>query len=576
MSPAFQYAPTIWPQVAGAVVTALLAAYVWPRRGVAGATPYFILLVVFACASLLLALSITAVALPLKLAFRQAWAICMLIEAWATLALVLDYTSRAHTVPAWGWALIVFPLIVAAGFVVTAQWHTLFWTRVWFDGSLHMEDGIARTLSMAYVYALGIAALVVLVAVFARSRGVFRWQAGFLIAGISLTWLGESSDLFRGDLLRAVDVLVICSILGKLVLALALFRFRTFDLVPIARDWLVEGMIDGMLVLDAQGRVVDLNPAACWLLAPLPAKPIGRRMEDALHNWPELLSALHGPPATHATISHDAEPGAGVYALGISPLADSHGQPAGRLITWHDVTILHQHQEEVTQQRQALATLAERDRLGKELHDGLGQTLGFVHMEAQAGRDALGRGQVDLADSYLARIASVAQEAQEDVRDLLLAVRAAAGAPGRGFFEGLEDYLARYRRVHPIQVELDRPTTLTDEALEPAVQVQLLRIIQESLANVRRHAGATVVRITFAHEGARVRVAIEDDGQGFDPVTVQNRKAGHYGLRFMRERAEEVGGALEIQTALGRSVKLIVQVPARQSEHRICSEKGTV
>ena len=282
--------------------------------------------------------------------------------------------------------------------------------------------------------------------------------------------------------------------------SVALFRFRTFDLAPIARDRLVERMVDGMLVLDAQDRVVDLNPAARRLLAPMPAEPIGRRMEDALRNWPELLAALHGPPIAHTTISHGTEPGAGVYAVSISPLTDAHGQPAGRLITWHDVTILRQQQEEVTQQRQALATLAERDRLGKELHDGLGQTLGFVHMEAQAGRDALGRGENAVADSYLARIVSVAQEAQRDVREFLLGVRT-GGASSLGFFEELEDYLARYRRQTRLQVELDRPPALTDEVIEPAVQVQLLRIIQESLANVRQHAAATEVRITFACEG---------------------------------------------------------------------------
>ena len=215
----------------------------------------------------------------------------------------------------------------------------------------------------------------------------------------------------------------------------------------------------------------------------------------------------------------------------------------------------------MAQQRQALATLAERDRLGKELHDGLGQTLGFVSMEAQAARDALSRGQDALADSYLARIVSVTQEAHSDVREFLLGVRT-GDTSSLGFFDELEGYLARHRRQHALQVMLDRPSTLTDDAIEPTAQAQLLRIIQEALANVRQHAAATEVRITVACEGDAIHVTIADNGQGFDPAALLDRQDGHYGLRFMQERAEEVGGALQVETAPGRGVKVIVRVPA--------------
>ena len=91
----FQYSPAIWPQMAVALISAVFAAFVWPRRSVAGATPYFIAMVVYACASLLMALMIAATSLSLKLAFRQAWVLCILVGVWATLALALDY--RGYT-----------------------------------------------------------------------------------------------------------------------------------------------------------------------------------------------------------------------------------------------------------------------------------------------------------------------------------------------------------------------------------------------------------------------------------------------------------------------------------------------
>jgi signal transduction histidine kinase len=571
MPPAFQYSPTIWPQLAVALTTALLAAYVWPRRAVPGARPYLLLLVVYACASLLLALMLTATALPLKFAFRQAWALCVLIEALGILALALDYSGRARSVRAWGWALIVLPLAVAAGFIITAQWHSLMWQRELFGGSMHAAGGIAQTFSAACVYTLIAVALAVLVAALVHSRGVFRFQAGFLIAGISLITFGESFDILGGNVSPSVDVSAICSIVGTLVSAIALFRFGTFDLVPVARDRLVERMKDGLLVLDARGRVIDLNPAAGQHLSPLPAAPVGRLMEDVVRGWPELLAALQSPPVTAATISRGTDPAAGAYLLSIQPITGPRGQPAGRLITWHDVTRLRQQTDESAQQRQALATLAERDRLGKELHDGLCQTLGFVRMETQAARDALSIGQLALADTYLARIVAVTQDAQDDVREFLLAVHT-GNASVRGLFEELDGFLARYRLHHPFRIEVVRPPTLTDDAIEPSVQVQLLRIIQESLANARRHAAATEVHITFACVGDDVHLTIEDNGQGFDPEALDGRRGDHYGLRFMRERAEEVNGALQIETAPGQGFKVKVRVPARRGEP-ICAIK---
>jgi signal transduction histidine kinase len=336
----------------------------------------------------------------------------------------------------------------------------------------------------------------------------------------------------------------------------------------------VERMVDGMLVLDTRHRVVDLNPAARRKLEPMLAQPLGRRMDEALQSWPELVAALTGPPLPHGTIARGAEPDAGTYAVSITPLFDPHGQHVGRLVTWHDVTGLRRQQDEVTQQRQAVATLAERDRLGKELHDGLGQTFGFLHIEAQAARDALNRGQVPLTDTYLARIISVAQEAQRDVREFLLGVRT-GDALSLGFFEQLEDYLVRYRQQHAIEVEFDRPPSLTNDTIEPIVQVQLLRIIQEALANTRQHATATEARITFACEEDTVHVVIEDNGQGFDAATLREHQNGHYGLRFMRERVEEVGGTLQIETATGRGVRVSVHVPVRKAEKATRADRVT-
>ena len=89
-----------------------------------------------------------------------------------------------------------------------------------------------------------------------------------------------------------------------------------------------------------------------------------------------------------------------------------------------------------------------------------------------------------------------------------------------------------------------------------------MRIVQEALANVRKHAHARQAQIRVSADAGQVTVAVEDDGVGSDP-TVRERSSPHFGLATMRERAAAVGGHLEIDSGPGRGTRVIVQVPAQ-------------
>ncbi len=102
---------------------------------------------------------------------------------------------------------------------------------------------------------------------------------------------------------------------------------------------------------------------------------------------------------------------------------------------------------------------------------------------------------------------------------------------------------------------------------EPLVEVQLLRILQEALTNVRKHADAKCVEIMFANENHSAQVTIRDDGHGFDSQRRVKVLDEHVGLRVMRERAEEVGGSLSLHSQPGYGTKLVVNLPVRGSVH---------
>lgn len=231
-----------------------------------------------------------------------------------------------------------------------------------------------------------------------------------------------------------------------------------------------------------------------------------------------------------------------------------------------DQTIRQQAEEtkrvyqELTQQQRALAMLQERERLARELHDSLGQILGFINVQTQAARQLLARGKSKESDQLLSRLTEVVQDAHTDVREQILNLRSGASSEN-DLVSMLEDYLKQFSTFSNIKVELHGAEQLTNVEMGPSVEIQLLRIIQEALTNVRKHAKAHSARVNIQVEDGVAHVTVQDDGQGFDPSRSTSEAGYHVGLHVMRERAEELGGNLEIESQPGRGARVRIAVP---------------
>ncbi len=218
------------------------------------------------------------------------------------------------------------------------------------------------------------------------------------------------------------------------------------------------------------------------------------------------------------------------------------------------------------QKLEALAVVAERERIARELHDNLAQVLGYIRMRlASAGR-SLAAGEAGEVGRVLAEVDEVAAAAYADVREAILGLRSRVGT-GRGLLEALAEYLERFRRQSGLQVEFVAGPGTAEVRLPPQAEVQLLRIIQEALTNVRKHAraGRVWVWLGVAADGERrFRAEVVDDGCGFDPTAPP--PGGHFGLAVMRERAELAGGRLEVHSAPGRGTRVLVEVPIAEAD----------
>jgi PAS domain S-box-containing protein len=345
--------------------------------------------------------------------------------------------------------------------------------------------------------------------------------------------------------------------------AIALFSYRIFDPISLARQTVIEQLPTGMLVLDLEGRVISLNPAAERILN-APAKQVkGKRVKELLPAYPEQRLADSGETEIELGLGEGTS--LRYYVLTNSLLRDFRGLEVGRLLRLRDVTEQKRAQAQILEQQRALSMLHEREQLSRELHDNLGQVFAFVNLQGQTIHRLVRRGDLSTADEYLCRLLEVAREADVDIRESIIGLR--ANISEHGLLLTLTQYLARYEKNYGIQTQLEGSEPFTNGAFEPLVEVQLVRILQEALTNVCKHANARCVRIVFALEDGWARVSVRDDGRGFDPDASSAGSEEHVGLRVMRERAEEVGGSLSLKSASGQGTELVVRVPMKGANH---------
>ncbi|MBN2004984.1 MAG: hybrid sensor histidine kinase/response regulator transcription factor [Anaerolineae bacterium] len=230
-----------------------------------------------------------------------------------------------------------------------------------------------------------------------------------------------------------------------------------------------------------------------------------------------------------------------------------------------EITESEQAHAALVEQQRALATFEERDRMSRELHDGLGQTLGYINVQAQAIESLLKNGQAEDARNNLHQLAYMARNAQSDLRQYILGLRAPDGAPHPEFVTALRARLRRFQTRYGVAPHLSLPPDLSDPLFAPAIEEQALRIIQESLTNIGKHANASYVAITLDLIDDQAQIIISDDGIGFD-INVSGDAASlqmteHFGLQIMRERAEQAGGRLEIRSVPGKGTQIIALLP---------------
>jgi signal transduction histidine kinase len=309
-------------------------------------------------------------------------------------------------------------------------------------------------------------------------------------------------------------------------------------------------------VIDDEGYIVALNAPTRTIFADADVS-IGKTIKDAHQAWPEMVCRDDSASVWEAQHRQDNE--VFFYQITQTSLRTPAGHVLGQVLVFKDITHEKQQQAHIVKQEKALSTQEERTRLGRELHDGPGQLWSYLFMQMQAARNSVVKDDMPQAMQRLDRLIEVIQEMHVGLRESITGLQTGISSE-QGLLPALEEQLRWYREHCDFEAELVVRCEWQAEMLSPGVEVQLLRILQEALVNVRKSAQANRVQVVIEREGEELKILVEDNGCGFDPEQL-GQQTGHHGFQIMRERAAEIGAQLQCDSRPQGGTRVTVKLP---------------
>jgi len=355
----FQYTSYILPLIAAAAISGWVAVYAWKRRSVRGAYALSILAIAITVWSSGYALEIAGADLSTKLFWGKSQYIGIVVTPLMWLIFVTEYSNITRPLAHREKILLSIVPLITLVLAFTTEYHGLVWKEILIDvagnfSALDVSYGPWFWVHSAYSYILLLAGAVIILRLIGSKQRLYRDQAVGLLVAMIAPWFGNILYLSGFSPIPYLDLTPFAFTLTVVALTWSIYGFQLIDIAPVARDNVVEEMNDGMIVLDTQNRIADINPSAQRMIGIPASQAIGQMSAEVFNPWSDITERYRDVVETMDEICIGAGDSMRWYDLRLSPLYDRRKRLVGRIITLRDITNRKQAEDQLRQLSRAV------------------------------------------------------------------------------------------------------------------------------------------------------------------------------------------------------------------------------
>ncbi len=356
----WQFPPYVILLILSTLISMVLAIYAWKRRQTPGSAPFALLMLAvgvwsFSYALGLMSTNLSAIYFWAKVEYLG---IVSIPALWLIFA--IQYTGREQWLTRRNLILLCAVPVIILLLVWTSRSHGLFYAEIGLETIdsfviMTLTPGVVYWLNVIYTYLLFLAGTSLFIQMALHVSRPYRKQISIIVGGMLIVLFASILYLLGITPIPYLELEPMVFTLMGLVIAWGMFRYNLLDIVPVAREKIVENMSDGVIVFDVQLRVVDINPAAESMIGCSAADVIGKTIEQIPFVQSDLVKRFDGVAEVHKQVLVGERADQHYYDVRISPIYDRKDELTGRMMVLRDITEIKQTERALQQRTQELA-----------------------------------------------------------------------------------------------------------------------------------------------------------------------------------------------------------------------------
>jgi signal transduction histidine kinase len=570
--------------LASSAIGFLLLIRVWSLRSIPGTYGLILAVVCVIEWSLTYAMEIFSINMAEKILWAKLEYFGISYAALGMFIFAMHYSGHGGWLTSTRTALLAIITSIGFIFALTNEWHHQIWPTIQFAnglpfGPLDVSHGTAFSFVVILQYALLIAITIIFFQIGTRAQSLYQSQSRIMLIGMAFPWIANLMYITRLNPFPSLDLTPIALTLAILFFSISFLRYRFMDLRPVAYDSVFNAMHDGVVVLDQEERIVDINLLGTFIFQDK-GNLLGREIKSLLPNWKEWQAANpHGEISQEISIKLAGDPL--TFRLQTTAILDQRGKRSGRILLISDITEQKQAREQIMEASRLKSQLLAS--LGHDLRSPLGAIIGYSEMLKDGSFGPMSENQVkasaeilDSANQLLSFINNLVVQAQIETGKIVL----------REYPFDVDEVIGPL--LSTLNYHAHKKGLTLVEYIDPALpqnlvgdQFWLRQIVMNLVHNAVKFTEKGSVTVRFIKRGMdHWAIQVIDTGIGipheaqkrvfeaFEQVnSMENSKQSGFGLglSIVAKLTSIMNGKIELESEAGKGCTFAVVLPLKES-----------